>query len=64
MRKPSASLILSIIQNQNKTKTIPRTIFFRHLLTTILDARLKKFHCGLFKLLEILARAFFIKTHY
>ena len=55
-----------IIWNQIKTKTNPHTVL-RHSLTTILDAKLSRFHCGFFELemLEIFTRVFFfIKTHY
>ena len=61
--KPSVFLVLPVIRNQSKTKTIQHTVS-ETFITTILDTKLKRFHGGFFKLdeiLEIFARAFLIK---
>ena len=55
------------MQNQGKTKKQFRTLFNNtHSLTTVLDAKLKRFHsefCEL-EMLEIFTRAFALKNHY
>ena len=65
-------MVLSIIRNQSKTKTIGTLflihsltaiidMFLRHSLTAILDAKLKRLYGGFFvlELLEKFTRAFF-----
>ena len=65
-------MVLSIIRNQSKTKTIGTLflihsltaildMFLRHSLTTILDTKLKRFYGGFFglELLEISQELFF-----
>ena len=51
--KPSVFIVLPIIRNRRKTKTIPHTNlntpFLRHSLTTILNTKVKNFHVGLFE---------------
>ena len=42
-------IVLSIIRNESKTKTIQHT-FFRRSLSTILDTKLKRFHGRFFEL--------------
>ena len=59
--KQGVFVVLPIIRNQRKTKR-NRALFLRHLLTTILDTKLKRFHSGFFELemLEIFTRAFYL----
>ena len=58
-------IVLPIIRNQSKTRTIPHTVL-GYSLTTILETKLETLHGGLFELemLEIFTRTFVIKNHY
>ena len=60
---PSVFIVLPIIRNQSKTKTILRKIpFSRHSLATILDTKLERLDGRFFDLemLEIFSRAFLL----
>ena len=60
LRKPSVFIVLFEIKT--KLKQI-RTLFLRHSLITILDAKLRRFHDAFFELemLEIITRGFLLK---